>query len=196
MNVNKTRGIIILLSFLSLIAALAFENKLIALIFMTVCMITAVIILYRHLEKLTDIASDNPKMKTLKFATVFNICIFAACVVFAVLLETDVIKLGDDGRYLAAAIVSAVILFAGNVAPKLPFNKHTGLRLPWTVTDENTWVVAHRILGYVSIPLAFVYLAGVSAISNFEIWTLIVIVLWVGIPGGLSYMFFCRAGKK
>lgn len=35
----------------------------------------------------------------------------------------------------------------GNLAPKLPFSRHTGLRLPWTAADEDTWIVAHRILG-------------------------------------------------
>ena len=194
MNVNRTRGILVLLSFLSLVAALALENKLIALILMAVCVLTAVIILYRHLGELTDISSGNPKMRTLKLVTVFNIGIFVVCVIFAVLLGTDVIMLDNDKRYFAAVIVSAVMLFAGNVAPKLPFSKHTGLRLPWIVTDENSWIVAHRILGYVSIPLAFVYLAGVSAISNFEVWTLIVMILWIGIPVSLSYAFF--RGKK
>ncbi len=99
------------------------------------------------------------------------------------------VPFSGDGRFFAAAIAAAVILFAGNVAPKLPFCKHTGLRLPWIVTDEGTWIAAHRVLGYVSIPLAFVYLAGVSAISNFESWTLAVVVLWIAIPGGLSYLF-------
>ncbi len=196
MNVNKTRGMIILLSFLSLVAALVFEDKLIALILMAACMLAAVMILYRHLEELTELSSGSPKMKTLRLVTVFNMGILAVCVVFAVLLGTGVIKPDSDGRYFAAAVISAVMLFSGNIAPKLPFSKHTGLRLPWTVTDENTWIVAHRILGYVSIPLAFIYLAGVSVISNFEIWTLTAVVLWVGIPGGLSYAFFCRGGRR
>lgn len=196
MNVSKTRGMIILLSFLSLAAALVFENKLIALILMAACMLAAVMILYRHLGELTDISRDSPKMRTLGLVTVFNIGILAVCVVFAVLLGTGVIKPDNDGRYFAAAVISAFMLFSGNIAPKLPFSKHTGLRLPWTVTDENTWIAAHRILGYVSIPLAFIYLAGVSVISNFEIWTMIVVMLWVGVPGGLSYVFFCRNGKR
>lgn len=190
MNVNKTRGIIILLSFLSLVTALAFENKLIALILMAICMLAAVIILYRHLGELTDVSSENPKMKTLKLVTIFNIGIFVVCVIFAILLGTGVIKFNDDGRFFAAAIVSAVILFAGNVAPKLPFSKHTGLRLPWTVTNENAWIAAHRILGYISIPLAFIYMAGAPTISSFEVWTLIVIVLWIAIPGVFSYMVY------
>ena len=45
-------------------------------------------------------------------------------------------------RYFAAALVLAVLLFLGNLAPKLPFSRHTGLRLPWTVADEDTWTVA------------------------------------------------------
>lgn len=190
MNINKTRAAIIVLSALALVASFVCKNQWIALVLMAVCVLAAVAILYRHLAELTDLSSTNPKMKTLKLVTIFNTSIFVACVIFALLLATNVIHLKDDGRYLAAAIVSAVMLFTGNIAPKLPFNKHTGLRLPWTVTDERTWIVAHRILGYVSIPLAFVYLAGVAAISNFKIWTLIVMVLWIGIPGWLSYRFF------
>lgn len=191
-NIDKTRGAIIFLSALALAASFVCKNKWIALALMVVCVLAAVAILYRHLAELTDLSSTNPKMKTLKMVTVFNTGVLVVCVIFALLLATNMIQLEDGGRYLAAAILSAVMLFAGNIAPKLPFNKHTGLRLPWTVTDERTWIVAHRILGYVSIPLAFVYLAGVAVISNFEIWTLIVMVLWIGIPGGLSYRFFTR----
>ena len=93
-------------------------------------------------------------------------------------------------EYFAALIVSAVMLFGGNIAPKLPFNRHTGLRLPWTVMDEDTWIVAHRILGYISIPLAIVYLCLIPVISSFEVLSSAVILLWIGIPGLLSYRFF------
>lgn len=190
MNVNKTRGLIIMLSFFALASSFICENEWVILTLMAVCVFAAVAILYRHLEDLTDISKDNPKMKTLKTVTIFNVTIFIICVAFAILTGTNLIKLDDDGRYFAAAIVASFLLFTGNIAPKLPFSKHTGLRLPWTVTDESTWIVAHRILGYVSIPLALVYIAGVSAIPDFKLWTLMIIVLWVGIPGGLSYMFF------
>ena len=190
MNVNKTRGLILVLSILALVSSFAFANKWIALSLMIICIGTAVVTLYNHLGDMTDISSDNPKMKTLKTVTIFNSSILAACVIFAILTGTGVIQLDNDGRYFAAAIVAAVLLFTGNLAPKLPFNKHTGLRLPWTVTDERTWIVAHRVLGYVSIPLAFVYLAGVSAITDFKFWNCMIVVLWVGIPGGLSYIFF------
>lgn len=84
----------------------------------------------------------------------------------------------------------AVLLFLGNLAPKLPFSRHTGLRLPWTVADEDTWTVAHRLVGYLSLPLALVYLAGLSLTAQFEALTLGVFLLWVGVPGLLSYLYF------
>ena len=188
MSVNKTREIIIVLSILALAASLAIENKMVALILMSICISGAVFILYRHLGELTDISADNPKMKTLKGVTIFNIAVLVVCVLTAILIGTEISENGE--KYFAATIVAAVIFFSGNIAPKLPYSKHTGLRLPWTVTDEETWVVAHRVLAYVSIPLGIAYIASVSVIENFEILTLATIILWVGIPGGLSYLFF------
>ncbi|HIY05838.1 MAG TPA: SdpI family protein, partial [Candidatus Evtepia faecigallinarum] len=47
-------------------------------------------------------------------------------------------------KMFAMALVACVMLFAGIVCPKLPYNRHIGLRLPWTVQDEETWNVAHR----------------------------------------------------
>ena len=154
MNIRKPRGMILLLSFLSLFVALTFQNKIIALVFMAMCLLSAVLILYRHMGDLTDIAGDNPKMKTLKGITIFNGILVIVGVVAAVLIRTEFWNFSANSeKYFAAAVVAVVILFSGNVAPKLPFNRYTGLRLPWTVMDEDTWLVAHRILGYVSIRL-------------------------------------------
>lgn len=195
MNINNTRACILFLSFLSLAFALVSDRSLIPLILMAMCIVSAVVILYRHLDELTNLSADHPKMNPLKGVTLFNIGLFVICVVFVVLLKMGYLPTGGDERYLAAAILSAVILVGGNTAPKLPFNRHTGLRLPWTVLDESTWIVAHRILGYISIPLAFVYLAGVSIIPQFELWTLSTLFLWIGIPGGLSYVFYRGKGR-
>ena len=87
------------------------------------------------------------------------------------------------------------MLVLGNIAPKLPFSKHTGLRLLWTVTDEDTWVVAHRLVGYISIPLVLIYIACIPTVSNFEVLSGVIILLWVGIPGGLSFVFYYKKMK-
>ena len=47
-------------------------------------------------------------------------------------------------------------------------------------------------MGYLSLPLALVYLAGLSLTAQFEALTLGVFLLWVGVPGLLSYLYFRR----
>ena len=101
------------------------------------------------------------------------------------------ITFSENGeKMFVMVLVSCVILFAGLISPKLPYTKHTGLRWPWTVQDEDTWNVAHRIIGYISFPVVLLYLACTWTISNFEIVTLAVMIIWIGVPGGISYVFF------
>ena len=196
MKINKVRGAIIFLSFLALLAMLIFESGLIALALSTICILAAVILLYLNLAELTDISNNNPKVKTLKFVTIFDAVVMICCVVAAFLIGTGTIEITENGeKFFAACITSIIMLVLGNIAPKLPFSKHTGLRLPWTVADEDTWVVAHRAFGYISIPLVLAYIACIPAIPNFEVLSMIVIILWVGIPGVLSYVFYYKKIK-
>lgn len=196
MKINKARGAIIFLSFLALLAMLIFENNLIALVLSVFCILAAVITLYPNLAELTDISNDNPKVRTLKFVTIFDAVIIICCVVVALLIGTGMIEITEnDEKFFAACITAIIMLVLGNIAPKLPFSKHTGLRLPWTVVDEDTWTVAHRLVGYISIPLVLVYIACIPAIANFEILSMVIIILWVGIPGFFSYVFYHKKIK-
>ena len=87
-------------------------------------------------------------------------------------------------------LVSCVMLFAGIVSPKLPYNRHTGLRLPWTVQDEDTWNLAHKMIGYSSLPVVLLYIACTFTIEDFELVTLTAMVVWIGVPGVISYVFY------
>lgn len=73
----------------------------------------------------------------------------------------------------AMSIVSCVMLFWGIISSKLPYSKHTGLRLLWTVQDKETWSIAHRIIEYISLPIVLLYIACTLSIDNFEFVTLV-----------------------
>lgn len=137
---------------------------------------------------------------TLRITTIFNIGVLVAGIIFALLTGFHVITFSENGeKMLAMSIISCVILFAGIVSPKLPYNRHTGLRLSWTVQDEDTWNVTHRIIGYISLPIALLYLSCTWTIPNFEIVTPCTMVLWIGIPGAMSHVVFrkkMRGGLK
>ena len=80
----------------------------------------------------------------------------------------------------------------GYISPKLPFTRHTGLRLPWTVADEETWNVAHRILGIVAIPVGAFYIGAVPFVKDFEALTVGAVLMCVAVPGIISALFYYR----
>lgn len=196
MNNAKIRGALIALPLLALIIAHTVWDGLIELILIAVCMLGAVGLLYRHLGDLTDVSPGNPKINTLKQATIFTAVIFFVMIGAIVLAETGLLVVSEEqAMYAVAILVAVAIFFYGNIAPKLPWNRHTGLRLPWTVTDEDTWIVAHRILSYLSIPVSFLLLAGMAVVTDARQFAALIVgavFLWVGIPSVLSLIFYWK----
>lgn len=141
----------------------------------------------------TSITTDDMKLRILRITTIFNIISLAVCILLSILVGLDVVAISEQGeKVFAMLLISCVMIFGGIVSPKLPFTRHTGLRLPWTVRDEDTWNVAHKILGYISLPLVLLYIAGTWTIDNFEFVSSAVVLTWVGIPGVLSYFYYFK----
>lgn len=188
---GEKRGLILFFSFAAMLIALTVKNEIVSILLVGACMLMAIVILYRNLALLTSITTDDLKIGVLRTTTIFNIIVLVIGILFAILESFDVFTFSENGeKIVAMALMSCVMIFAGIVSPKLPYNRHTGLRLPWTVCDEDTWNVAHRILGYISLPTALLYIACFLTISNFEVVTLCVMAAWIGIPGVISYLFF------
>ena len=193
MEANKKRGFILLLSFLAMLTAMSVKNELLSLVLVSGCVLAALIILYRNLALLTKVTTNDLKIGVLKATTIFNGAILAAVAVIVGMEKTALIQMSEtQDKLLALGIVSAIILFGGFISPKLPFNRHTGLRLPWTVQDEDTWNVAHKLIGIISLPLWLLYLALTFTVRDFETVTLIIVALWIGIPGSFSFIFWRR----
>ena len=53
--------------------------------------------------------------------------------------------------------------------------------LPWTICDEDTWNIAHSILGYISLPDCSTLYHLRFDDFNFEIVTICAMAAWVGI---------------
>lgn len=190
---NQKRGLILLFSFVSMLIALGAENPVVSIVLSGGCILIAVVILYRNVALLTSVTTDDMRLRVLRVTTIDNIAVLIIGIVMSLLTVTDIIQFSEHGeKMFAMLLVACVMIFAGIVSPKLPFTRHTGLRLPWTVSDEDTWNLAHRVLGYISLPLALLYVACSLTISDFEQVTFIAILLWIGIPGGISYIYFWK----
>lgn len=191
MKTAELRWMLLIFSLLGILSAVFIPFPVLKLALLCALSAACLVILYRNMDSLTGYSEENPKNRTMKWITAFNGALLLLCI--------GAVWLGENGylgnvseEWLAVALVSVIMVVLGNLAPKIPFNRYTGLRLPWTVRDEDTWRLAHRILGYISFPLIFLY--GALLLSGVEIGTAtgVVIFSWIVIPGGISFLFYRR----
>ena len=190
---NQKRGLILFVSFLSMMITMSVKNEVVSILMAGICMLIAAIVLYRNLALFTSLTTDDLRIGIFRVTTLCNISILIIGIVFAFLSAVDVITFSENGEKLfAMVLLSCIMVFIGIVSPKLPYNRHTGLRLPWTVRDEDTWKIAHRILGFISFPMVLLYIACALTISDFEIVSVVTMLIWISIPGGISYISFYK----
>lgn len=189
---NK-RNLILFLCFAALFIALAVREPVVSIVLIGGCVLAATIVLYRNLTLLTRISTNDLRLGVLRLTTLVNIGIIFIAMLTALLSATGVLAFSEHSeRLFAMCFITVIMIFLGIVSPRLPFQRHTGLRLPWTVRDEDTWNVAHRILGIISLPLALLYVAASLTLDAFDSVTIAAIALWIGIPGVLSYIYYWK----
>lgn len=190
---GEKRGIIIFFSFLAMFISLSVKRPTVSILLSGLCIGSAVILLYRNLALLTSETTKDMRIKILRITTIFNLMILGVGIVTSVLVALNVISFSEyDERLFAMLLIACIMVFTGIVSPKLPFTRHTGLRLPWTVRDQDTWNVAHKVMGVISLPIACLYVGCSLTIADFEAVTLFAMLLWIGIPAVISYCFYMK----
>ncbi len=194
---GKLRGVILWLTVIAIAITHIVRNEILAISLSSILVIVVLVILYRNVSLLSVGFRETGQAGSIKAVTVFDIALAALTAVFAVLVKTGAIHFGENQEKLfAAALVAVVMIFTGIVAPRLPYNRHTGLRLPWTLQNEGAWNVAHRVLGMISIPLGLAYMSLAFFMSSMETLTLIAAAIWIGIPGLVSLLYICNWSRK
>lgn len=96
-----------------------------------------------------------------------------------------------------------VLAFFGYVAPKIPYNRYVGLRLPWIVADESTWIYAHKLCRRITIPLitlsTILFIIAHLVFNNYHYMYNIavgLILVYVAISSLASYIFFRKLCKN
>ena len=97
-----------------------------------------------------------------------------------------------DIAFVCQLLVSAVLIVAGNYLPKARQNYTIGIKLPWTLANEENWNRTHRLAGFLWVA-AGVLLAVLTfcRISHMG-WLIAVFVLAVAIPFVYSYWLHAR----
>lgn len=194
---GRLRGLILWLTVIAIAVMHIVRSELLAILLSFILLIVALVILYCNVSLLSEGFRETGKSGGIRAVTVFDIALAALTAVLAVLVKTGAIHFGENQEKLfAAALIAVVMIFTGIIAPKLPYNRHTGLRLPWTVQNEGAWNVAHRVLGMISIPLGLAYMSLTFFVSSMEALTLIAAAIWIGIPGLVSLLYVYNWSRK
>ena len=90
--------------------------------------------------------------------------------------------------------LGVLFIVIGNYLPKCRQNYTMGIKLPWTLDDEENWNHTHRLAGYLWILGGLVMI--VNAFTNYEWLMIVIIIIMVFVPTAYSYLYYKKYGKK
>lgn len=92
--------------------------------------------------------------------------------------------------------IGMLFIVIGNYMPQIRPNYTYGIKLPWTLADENNWRATHRIGGYCYIASGILFLLAGFASSLLISTCLLVAFIFLFIPMLYSYLYFKRHISK
>lgn len=90
------------------------------------------------------------------------------------------------------ALLGVMFLVVGNYLPKCRQNYTMGIKLPWTLHDEENWNHTHRIAGFLWMFAGIVMLANVFLKQSWLVFG--VVVMAVVVPTVYSYLYYRKHG--
>ncbi len=119
------------------------------------------------------------------------------CPAISLVMNTMVylIALGKEIRFVSGVIIFMGLLFIiiGNYLPKCRQSYTMGIKLPWTLNDEENWNKTHRFAGALWVIGGIVMLA--TAIFESFIIFFTIVALMVIVPTIYSYLYYRKNNK-
>ena len=191
---DLTRIILLITSLLMLVIGFVMSKSNIEILILGILAIIFLVVLDRQASDIVKLSKNNPKVKTFRFLNMFTLLIVVLCFILALSSSDNQVSITEDNKILIIGLMSAFMMIFGNSSPKIPFNRYLGLRLPWTIRDEETWKIAHRLIGYLSFPIAIIMFI-MSFFFDGNIVGIVGILTWVIIPSIPSYIFYYKRLK-
>ena len=132
----------------------------------------------------------SPKLFSLVLWTIPMVSLFCAVTIYP-------FNLGISMNPSTAGLVLVSIMFIviGNYLPKTRQNYTIGIKIPWTLADEDTWNRTHRMAGFLWTAGGIVMLLlTICGAGRFE-WLFVFILCMVLIPCIYSFFLHTRQSK-
>lgn len=86
--------------------------------------------------------------------------------------------------------VGILFLVIGNYMPQIRQNYTYGIKLPWTLADEDNWRATHRIGGYCYLITGILFILSACVPVSFVQICTILALIFILIPMVYSYIYF------
>ena len=104
---------------------------------------------------------------------------------FALGYEVDIAR-------ITGILVGVMFIIIGNYLPKCRQSYTMGIKLPWTLNDEENWNATHRFGGWLWMIGGAAFLAVTAMDSMSTMFTLVIIAAMVLLPTAYSYLYYRR----
>ena len=100
--------------------------------------------------------------------------------------------LGYDVRieFIIPLFMGVLFLIIGNYLPKCKQNYTIGIKIPWTMNDEENWNKTHRLAGFIWTVGSIVIIVGAFFKDAVVYTTFIPIAVMVVVPMVYSYIYY------
>ncbi len=95
--------------------------------------------------------------------------------------------------FVVLLFVGVLFIIMGNIMPKTKQNFSFGIKIPWTLNDEDNWNKTHRIAGFTMV-IAGVVTILTSFLQNLFIIFAVILVM-VAVPMIYSYLHYKKRSK-
>lgn len=93
-------------------------------------------------------------------------------------------------------VTGVLMIFVGNMMPKIKQNFFFGIKTPWALTDEENWFKTHRLGGKAFAVGGVIMMLAAFIPGESKIWIVFIMILSITcIPFVYSYMIFKKKQK-
>lgn len=141
------------------------------------------------------VISADPKHKNIN-DTMFSLSLWIVPVVsLFVTTMTYAYALGVtlDINIWTSALIGVLFIILGSFLPKCRQNYTIGIKVPWTLADEENWDKTHRLAGWVWMLCGVAFFFNIMAKSSG--YLIVVMLLAVIIPTAYSFVTYLKKRK-
>ena len=144
-------------------------------------------------------SSADPKKQNIE-GKVLNIVLWMCPVISvlgAVLMYGTALGMEFKVEKIIPSLVGVVFIVVGNYLPKCKQSYTMGIKLPWTLNDEENWNRTHRLGGKLWVACGFIFIVSMLLPTTFMMVTeLVIITVAVLVPTVYSYLIFREKEKR